>query len=33
VAGPLVWNSLLDYLRDPADSRDNFCKYLKTAVY
>ena len=36
VAGPLVWNSLPDYLRDPAVSRDTFCKHLKTllsAVY
>jgi len=30
VAGPLVWNSLPDYLRDPAVSRDTFCKHLKT---
>jgi len=28
VAGPLVWNSL-DYRRDPAVSRDTFCKHLK----
>jgi len=36
VDGPLVWNSLPDYLRDPAVSRDTFCKHLKTfffAVY
>jgi len=32
VAGPLVWNSLPDYLRDPAVSRDTFCKRLKTFV-
>jgi len=30
VAGLLVWNSLTDYLRDPAVSRDSFCKHLKT---
>jgi len=30
VTGPLVWNSLPDYLRDPAVSRDTFCKHLKT---
>jgi len=30
VAGPFVWNSLPDYMRDPAVSRDTFCKHLKT---
>ena len=29
VAGPLVWNSLPDYLRDPAVGRNTFCKQLK----
>jgi len=33
VAGPLVWNSLSDYLRDPAVSRDTFCKHLKTFLF
>ena len=33
VAGPLVWNSLPDYLRDPAVSRDTFCKHLKTFLF
>jgi len=32
VAGPLVWNSLPDYLRDPAVSRDTFCKHLDVFV-
>ena len=29
VAGPLVWNSLPDYLRDPAVSRDKFLRAPK----
>ena len=33
VAGPSVWNSLSDYLRDPAVSRDTFCKHLKTFLF
>jgi len=33
VADPLVWNSLPDYLRDPAVSRDTFCKHLKTFLF
>ena len=33
VAGPWVWNSLADYLRDPAVSRDTFCKHLKTFLF
>ena len=57
MAGPLVWNSLPDfvsdiaifvlkrdvklqltnslpdYLRDPAVSRDTFCKHLKTFLF
>jgi len=32
-AGPLVWNSLPDYLRDPAVSRGTFCKHLKTFLF
>jgi len=28
-----VWNSLPDYLRDPAVSRDTFCKHLKTFLF
>jgi len=33
VAGPLVWNSLSGCLRDPAVSRDIFCKHLKTFLF
>jgi len=33
VAGPSVWNSLPDYLRDPAVSRDTFCKHLKMFLF
>jgi len=33
LAGPLVWNSLSDYLRDPAVSRRTFCKHLKTFLF
>ena len=33
VAGPLVWNSLPDYLRDPEVSRDTFCRHLKTFLF
>ena len=33
VGGPLVWNSLPDYLRDPAVSRDTFCKHLKIFLF
>jgi len=33
VAGPLMWNSLPAYLRDPVVSRDTFCKYLKTFLF
>jgi len=33
VAGPSVWHSLPDYLRDPAVSRDTFCKHLKTFLF
>ena len=33
VAGPLVWNSLPDYLRDLAVGRDIFCRHLKTFLF
>ena len=33
VAGPLVWNSLPEYLRDPEVSRDTFCRHLKTFLF
>jgi len=33
IAGPLVQNSLPDYLRDPAVSRDTFCKHLKAFLF
>jgi len=33
VTGPLVWNSLPDYLRDPAVSIGAFCKHLKTFLF
>jgi len=33
VAGPSVWSSLPEYLRDPAVSRDTFCKHLKTFLF
>jgi len=33
VAGPSVWNSLPDYLRDPAVGRDTFCRHLKTFLF
>ena len=33
VAGPLVWDSLPDYLRDPAVGRDTFCRHLKTFLF
>jgi len=32
VAGPLVWNALPDYLRDPAVSRDTFCNHAPKDV-
>jgi len=31
VAGPVVWNSLPDYLRDPTRSVDSFRCDLKTS--
>jgi len=33
VAGPLVWNLLWDYLRDPAVSRDTFSKHLQVLLF
>ena len=33
VAGPSVWNSLPEYLRDPAVGRDSFRKQLKTFLF
>jgi len=33
VAGPWVWNSLPEYLRDPAVGRDSFRKQLKTFLF
>jgi len=33
VAGPTAWNSLPDYLRDPALSEDTFRRSLKTCLF
>ena len=33
VAGPTVWNSLPDYLRDPSLSEDTFRRLLKTYLF
>jgi len=33
VAGPAAWNSLPDYLRDPARSVDSFRRDLKTFLF
>jgi len=33
VAGPSVWNSLPEYLRDPAVGRDSSGKQLKTFLF
>jgi len=33
VAGPSVWNSLPEYLRDPAVGKDSFRKQLKTFLF
>jgi len=33
VAGPSVWNSLPDNLRDSSFSRDSFCKLLKSYLF
>jgi len=33
VAGPMAWNLLLDYLRDPTRSVDSFRHDLKTLLF
>ena len=33
VTGPLVWNSLPDYLRDPEVNRDTLCRHLKMFLF
>ena len=33
VAGPVAWNSLPDYLRDPSRSSDGFRRDLKTFLF
>jgi len=33
IAGPTVWNSLLDELRDPAFGSDSFQQFLKTIMF
>jgi len=33
MAGPSVWNSLPEYLRDPAVGKDSFRKQLKTFLF
>ena len=33
IAGPTVWNSLPDELRDPARSFDSFRQFLKTILF
>jgi len=33
VAGPMAWNSLLDFIRDPASSIDCFRHLLKTYLF
>ena len=33
VSGPVVWNSLPDYLRDDTLSHDSFRRYLKTYLF
>jgi len=33
VSGPVVWNSLPDYLRDHTLSHDSFRRYLKTYLF
>jgi len=33
VVGPVAWNSLPDYLRDPSRSVDSFCRDLKTFLF
>ena len=33
IAGPTVWNSLPDVLRDPACGSDSFKQFLKTILF
>jgi len=33
IAGPTVWNSLPDELRDPACGSDSFKQFLKTILF
>ena len=33
VAGPMAWNSLPDFIRDPTNSRDCFRRLLKTYLF
>jgi len=33
VAGPIIWNNLPEYLRDPELSLDNFRRQLKTFLF
>ena len=33
IAGPMVWNSLPDELRDPACGSDSFKQFLKTILF
>ena len=33
VAGPMTWNSLPDFIRDPASSTDCFGRLLKTYLF
>ena len=33
VAGPTVWNSLPDFIRDPSISTDSFRRLLKTYLF
>ena len=33
VAGPMTWNSLPDFIRDPASSTDSFRRLLKTYLF
>jgi len=33
IAGPTVWNSLPDELRDPAFGSDSFKQFLKTILF
>ena len=33
VAGPMAWNSLPDFIRDPTSSTDHFRRLLKTYLF